>query len=173
MAEFKNVHRNMVRMCDAMRAEDNGCAPCPLDGICAKFITLSEDAIATIERVVTEWAAEHPEPVYPSWEEGWKQLFPNGIDTPCPSEYDAKYGHDCSKLSCLNCKRRPIPAEVAEKLGIKPIAPEKPAPEHDGCEGCKWCSKTEKDEPCVNCIGTLYRGVDEKPDLWEAADNGQ
>lgn len=170
MAEFKDVHRNMVRMCDAMRAEDNGCAPCPLDGICAKFITLSEDAIATIERVVTQWAAEHPEPVYPSWEEGWKQLFPNGIDTPCPSEYDAKYGHDCLKLSCLNCKRRSIPAEVAEKLGIKPIAPEKPAPEHDGCEGCKWCSKTEKDEPCVNCRGTSYRGVDEKPDLWEAAE---
>lgn len=173
MAEFKNVHRNMVRMCDAMRAEDNGCAPCPLDGICAKFITLSEDAIATIERVVTEWATKHPEPVYPSWEEGWKQLFPNGIDTPCPSEYDAKYGHDCLKLSCLNCKRRPMPAEVAEKLGIKPVAPEKPVPEHDGCEGCKWCSKTEKEEPCVNCIGTLYGGVDEKPDLWEAAENGQ
>lgn len=121
MAEFKDVHRNMVRMCDAMRAEDNGCAPCPLDGICAKFITLSEDAIATIERVVTKCAAEHPEPVYPSWEEGWKQLFPNGIDTPCPSEYDAKYGHDCVKLSCLNCKRRSMPAEVAEKLGIKPV----------------------------------------------------
>ena len=173
MAEFKNVHRNMVRMCDAMRAEDNGCAPCPLDGICAKFITLSEDAIATIERVVTEWATKHPEPVYPSWDEGWKQLFPNGIDTPCPSVYDAKYGHDCLKLSCLNCKRRPMPAEVAEKLGIKPVAPEKPVPEHDGCEGCKWCSKTEKEEPCVNCIGTLYGGVDEKPDLWEAAENGQ
>ena len=26
-----------------------------------------------------------------------------------------------------------MPAEVAEKLGVKPIAPEKPAPEHDGC----------------------------------------
>ena len=62
-----------------------------------------------------------------------------------------------------------MPAEVAEKLGVKPIAPEKPAPEHDGCEGCKWCSKTEKDEPCVNCRGTLIGG-DEKPDLWEAAD---
>ena len=172
MAEFKNVHRNMVRMCDAMRAEDNGCAPCPLDGICAKFITLSEDAIATIERVVTEWATKHPEPVYPSWDEGWKQLFPNGIDTPCPSEYDAKYGHDCLKLSCLNCKRRPMPAEVAEKLGIKPVAPEKPVPEHDGCRGCKWYDKKEWDEPCASCRGTLI-GSGEKPDLWEVAENGQ
>lgn len=167
MAEFKNVHRNMVRMCDAMRAEDNGCAPCPLDGICAKFITLSEDAIATIERVVTEWAAEHPEPVYPSWEEGWRQLFPEAKRTPCPDNLGLK---NCTHVVCTVCKSRPMPAEVAEKLGIKPIAPEKPAPEHDGCEGCKWCSKTEKDEPCVNCIGTLYRGVDEKPDLWEAAE---
>ena len=120
MAEFKDVHRNMVRMCEAMRAEDNGCAPCPLDGICAKFITLSEDAIATIERVVTQWAAEHPEPVYPSWEDAWKQIFPNGIDVPCPSEYDAKYGIDCFKFSCKSCKKRPIPAEIAGKLGIRP-----------------------------------------------------
>lgn len=173
MAEFKNVHRNMVRMCDAIRAEDNGCAPCPLDGICAKFITLSEDAIATIERVVTQWAAEHPEPVYPSWEEGWKQLFPEAeISILCPKVFGDKYSCDwCHDVNdCDVCLKRPIPAEVAEKLGIKPIAPEKPVPEHDGCEGCKWCSKTEKDEPCVNCRGTLYGGVDEKPDLWEAAE---
>ena len=167
MAEFKNVHRNMVRMCDAMRAEDNGCAPCPLDGICAKFITLSEDAIATIERVVTEWATKHPEPVYPSWDEGWKQLFPNGIDTPCPSEYDAKYGHDCLKLSCLNCKRRSIPAEVAEKLGIKPIAPEKP-PKHE-CDTCKFERRKGTDEPCVKCKHCIYceESVLTAPDLWE------
>ena len=167
MAEFKNVHRNMVRMCDAMRAEDNGCAPCPLDGICAKFITLSEDAIATIERVVTEWATKHPEPVYPSWEEGWKQLFPNGIDTPCPSVYDAKYGHDCLKLSCLNCKRRSIPAEVAEKLGIKPIAPEKP-PKHE-CDTCKFERRKGTDEPCVKCKHCIYceESVLTAPDLWE------
>ena len=190
MAEFKNVHRNMVRMCDAMRAEDNGCAPCPLDGICAKFITLSEDAIATIERVVTEWATKHPEPVYPSWEEGWKQLFPEADirHILCPEVFGDKYRCDwcyddndnCDEclnydecLNCDECLKRPMPAEVAEKLGIKPIAPEKPVPEHDGCEGCKWCSKTVNDEPCVNCRGTLYGGVDEKPDLWEAAENGQ
>ena len=167
MAEFKNVHRNMVRMCDAMRTEDNGCAPCPLDGICAKFITLSEDAIATIERVVTEWATKHPEPVYPSWDEGWKQLFPNGIDTPCPSVYDAKYGHDCLKLSCLNCKRRSIPAEVAEKLGIKPIAPEKP-PKHE-CDTCKFERRKGTDEPCVKCKHCIYceESVLTAPDLWE------
>lgn len=170
MAEFKDVHRNMVRMCDAMRAEDNGCAPCPLDGICAKFITLSEDAIATIERVVTQWAAERPEPVYPSWEEGWKQLFPNGIDTPCPSEYDAKYGHDCLKLSCLNCKRRSIPAEVAEKLEIKPIAPEKP-PKHD-CDTCKFERRKGTDEPCVKCKHCIdcEESITTAPDLWEAAE---
>lgn len=178
MAEFKNVHRNMVRMCDAMRAEDNGCAPCPLDGICAKFITLSEDAIATIERVVTEWAAEHPEPVYPSWEEGWKQLFPEADirHTLCPEVFGDKYKCDWCQgssyddnYSCDMCLERPMPAEVAEKLGIKPIAPEKPVPEHDGCGGCKWYDKKERDEPCASCRGTLI-GSGEKPDLWEAAE---
>ncbi len=170
MAEFKDVHRNMVRMCDAMRAEDNGCAPCPLDGICAKFITLSEDAIAMIERVVTQWAAEHPEPVYPSWEEGWRQLFPDSKFAPCPDCFGLKYRVDecVSGLTCTACKSRPIPAEVAEKLGIKPIAPEKPVPEHDGCDGCKWIKREETDEPCVRCKGTMY-GDSKKPDLWEAA----
>lgn len=180
MAEFKNVHRNMVRMCDAMRAEDNGCAPCPLDGICAKFITLSEDAIATIERVVTQWAAEHPEPVYPSWEEGWKQLFPDADirHTLCPEVFGDKYKcdwcHDDNddNDNCDECLERPMPAEVAEKLGIKPIAPEKPVPQHDGCRGCKWYDKKEWDEPCASCRGTLI-GSGEKPDLWEVAENGQ
>ena len=117
-----------------------------------------------------DWAAEHPEPVYPNWEEGWRQIFPDAKYTPCPGNFGIKYiVPDCAYRVCTDCKSSPMPAEVAEKLGIKPIAPEKPAPEHDGCEGCKWCSKTENDEPCVNCRGTSYRGGDEKPDLWEAA----
>lgn len=173
MSEFTEIMRQARRMCETFC---DACSKCPIGNAKALecgITATSEMDCKEVERRVMQWAAEHPEPVYPSWEEGWKQLFPNGIDTPCPSEYDAKYGHDCLKLSCLNCKRRPMPAEVAEKLGIKPVAPEKPVPEHDGCEGCKWCSKTEKEEPCVNCIGTLYGGVDEKPDLWEAAENGQ
>lgn len=73
-----------------------------------------------IEKYVMDWAKENPEIVYPSWEDAWKQIFPNGIDVPYPSEYDKKYGIDCFKFSCKNCKKRPIPAEIAGKLGIRP-----------------------------------------------------
>lgn len=175
MSEFKIVHRNMVRMCDAMRAEDNGCTPCPLDGICAKFITLSEDAITTIERVVTQWAAEHPEPVYPSWKEGWKQLFPEADirHTLCPEVFGDKYRcdwcHDDNddNDNCDECLERPMPAEVAEKLGIKPVAPEKP-PKHD-CDTCKFERRKGTDEPCVKCKHCVdcEESIITAPDLWE------
>lgn len=171
MAEFKDVHRNMVRMCDAMRAEDNGCAPCPLDGICAKFITLSEDAIAMIERVVTQWAAEHPEPVYPNWEEGWRQLFPESTGTPCPADYGKKYRNTCCLNSlCVNCRQRPMPAEVAEKLGIKPTITQEHAIKHN-CDNCKYARRKSTDEPCVRCKQCIdcEESVLTAPDLWEAA----
>ena len=95
---------------------------CPLDNgkECRILPNHDGEDYNDLERIIMDLAAEHPEPVYPSWEEAWKQLFPNGIDTPCPSEYGKKYGHDCINISCRNCKQRPIPAEIAEKLGIRP-----------------------------------------------------
>ena len=173
MAEFTDVMRQARRMCETFC--DANCSKCPIGNAKALecgITPTSEMDCKEVERRVMQWAAEHPEPVYPSWKEGWKQLFPEADirHTLCPEVFGDKYKcdwrHDDIDI-CDECLKRPMPAEVAEKLGIKPIAPEKPAPEHDGCEGCKWCSKTEKEEPCVNCIGTLYGGVDEKPDLWE------
>lgn len=175
MAEFTEVMRQARRMCEAFR--DGHCSECPIGNAtvleCGITVT-SEMDCEEVERRVMQWAQEHPEPVYPTWEEGWKQLFPNGIDTPCPLEYGKKYGRDCINLSCRSCKQRPIPAEVAEKLGIKPIteplpimqgdfcassaeeAREKPGlvPEHDGCEGCRYFDLEEDDEPCAHCKGT-------------------
>lgn len=170
MAEFTEVMRQAKRMC-AANGGMCGARNCPLDNgeTCRLLPDYDGEDYNELERIIIDWARKHPEPVYPSWEEGWRQLFPDAKYTPCPNSFGNKYMvRDCKYLICTDCKSSPMPAEVAEKLGVKPIAPEKPAPEHDGCEGCKWCSKTEKDEPCVNCIGTLYRGVDEKPDLWEA-----
>lgn len=45
-------------------------------------------------------------------------------------------------------------AEIAEKLGIKPITEKRPVPEHDGCDGCKYEKLEEADEPCAHCKGT-------------------
>lgn len=168
MSEFTEIMRQAKRLC---AAHDSMCSMrnCPLGGgeVCRLAPDLDGEDNNELERIIMDWAAEHPEPVYPSWEEGWRKLFPDAKYAPCPEWYDPKYNVlDCGFASCAECKSCPMPAEVAEKLGIKPIAPEKPAPEHDGCDGCKWYDKKENDEPCVNCRGTLIGG-DEKPDLWE------
>lgn len=122
MAEFTEIMHQARRLCAAhggMCITNN----CPLDNgeTCRINVDHDGEDYNELKRIIMDWAAEHPEPVYPNWEEGWKQIFPNGIDTPCPSEYGKKYGRDCINLSCRSCKQRPMPAEVAEKLGIKPI----------------------------------------------------
>lgn len=173
MAEFVKTMEEARRLC----AAQENCEKCPIGNAKALecgITPTSEMDCKEVERRVMQWAAEHPEPVYPSWEEGWRQLFPEADirHTLCPEVFGDKYRcdwcHDDNdyNANCDECLERPMPAEVAEKLGIKPVAPEKPAPEHDGCVGCKWYDKKETDEPCASCRGTLI-GSGEKPDLWE------
>lgn len=172
MAEFTEVMRQAKRLC---AAHGSMCSMrnCPLDSgeACRLLPDHDGEDFSELERIIMDWAAEHPEPVYPSWEEGWRQLFPETCHVPCPDNFGPEYRvPECIRSApCTACKSRPMPADVAEKLGIKPIAPEKPAPEHDGCDGCKWYDKKETDEPCKNCKGTMIGGDREKPDLWEAA----
>lgn len=172
MAQFIETMRQARRLCAAHGGMCNA-NNCPLNNeeadVCCLLPDHAGEDYGDVERIIMDWAKEHPELVYPSWEEGWKQLFPDAICTPCPDYFGPEYGvPECTYLKCTACKSRPIPAEIAEKLGIKPIAPKKPAMEHDGCGGCKWYDKKERDEPCASCRGTLIGGG-EKPDLWEAA----
>lgn len=128
MAEFTVVMRQAKRMCDAHSA----CGMCPLgnstsacDGNKRLGCIASKCEAPAIERIVMDWAANNPEPVYPSWNKGWRLIFPNGSQqAPCPADFDVRYKPDggCSLCaSCDVCKERPIPAEIAEKLGIEPI----------------------------------------------------
>lgn len=172
MAEFTEVMRQAERLCAAYGGKCS-MRNCPLDDENACCILPDQDCkdYNELERIIMDWAAEHPEPVYPSWEAAWRQLFPDADikRTFCPEIFGDRYKCDwCydDNDSCDECLERPMPAEIAEKLGIKPIAPETPAPEHDGCEGCKWIKREGTDEPCVRCKGTMY-GDSKKPDLWE------
>lgn len=76
------------------------------------------EALAAIEK----WARENPE-VYPSWVDGWRAVFPNSAGVPCPMTFDTRYVCEASgsSSSCDKCKAHPIPADIAEKLGIKPV----------------------------------------------------
>lgn len=128
--EFCEVMKQAHRMC--MTYLVDCCRHCPLlqDENCTMdaFSEKSFDtqAVQKLENVIMDWAKEHPEPVYPSWDEGWKQIFPDALCTPCPANYGKKYKNTscASVVSCERCRERPIPAEIAEKLGIKQIVKE-------------------------------------------------
>ena len=129
MAEFQEVVRQAERMCRSFGADCDRCklhcldeeALCVFGGTPEAWRT---NKVTDAERIVMDWAAENPEPRYPSWHEAWKQLFPDGQGSPCPVAYDVRYEWEKCGADCKSCKDRPIPADIAEKLGIKPIGGE-------------------------------------------------
>lgn len=127
--EFVETMQQAHRMC--MTYLGDCCRHCPLlqDENCTMdaFSEKSFDtqAVQKLENVIMDWAKQNPKPVYPSWEEGWKQIFPDALYTPCPANYGKKYKNtSCASVSCERCRERPIPAEIAKKLGIKQIVKE-------------------------------------------------
>lgn len=155
MSEFTDVMEQARRMCEAHGGMCNH-RNCLLDNGEACRLAADQDGedYNELECIIMDWAKEHPESVYPTWADGWKQLFPAAEYVPCPDEYfgvDDRCGH---YDSCNQCKASPMPAEIAKKLGIKPITPDKPVPEHDGCKECRYDNLEENDEPCASCKGT-------------------
>ena len=102
--------RQFSRMCKA----NAGCINCPLHQMdsCADECSIGAFVLNTadIERKVMSWAAEHPEPVYPTWCE-W--LVDAGLIVKSGDAYAFLFGN----------AMKPIPAEIAEKLGIQPKEP--------------------------------------------------
>lgn len=117
MAEFQNIIRQLNRLCEVNRATNNCANTCPLALLHKKYLDApsckDELFVHTkeVEQVVTEWAKENPEPVYPSWGE-W--LVEQGMAIA-----------EKAKPSGINYKtttmvKRRIPADIAQKLGIEP-----------------------------------------------------
>ena len=173
MAE--TLHEMAVRM---VKAEDchsksgDGCDKCPAgklrsaNGVClVRRIAKVDNCEEQIDGL-REWAAEHPEPIYPTWIEWQHSMFPDAYWKMNPCQFGNRDRFNCERKSCKECMGQQIPADIAEKLGIKPITTEKAVPAHDGCEGCRWMDKDEDEEPCKNCCGVMGRGGS-APDLWE------
>lgn len=129
MAEFQEVMKQRKRMCEIF-----DCADCPLsrynNGTCVLCKEFIRDNPAEAEAVIMRWAAKHPEPVYPSWEDAWKQLFPDSwvVKNGTPKAPCLKYflpNYECHNWkypqNCSDCLKQPTPADVAKKLDIKPI----------------------------------------------------
>ena len=115
MAEFQEVMRQRARMCKAFDAQ---CHYCELEGVGCDVSVLED--LDRVERTIMDWAAEHPEPRYPTWEEWYKSNFPNVKHPVCP-DFFSKDICDLYK-SCDVCRAQPMPADIAQKLGIKPVA---------------------------------------------------
>ena len=116
MAEFLEVIRQKHRMC-----EDKDCHVCPLYGVefCARYDIDPKNA-EQAETIIMQWASEHPEPQYPTWEEWEKENFPLSDNMLCIGHFKKCPGNRGVAIRCKICRQQPIPAEIAEKLGVRP-----------------------------------------------------
>lgn len=126
MTEFSVIIKHAKRMCSKFYRE--GCHLCPLsDNKCKCRLGYIlrmpyESQVIEVEHDIAEWAQENPEPKYPSYHEAWKQLFPHSEHAPCPLTFGGRCKPErCGTSFCQQCMNRPMHADVAEKLGIKPI----------------------------------------------------
>ena len=122
MAEFTDVMRQAKRMCESF--SDGHCSECPIGNAkvleCGITVT-SEMDCKEVERRVMQWAAKHPEPVYPTWDEWQKSVFPDAAIDITPCAFGSRDRLNCFlEKTCSTCKEQQIPADIAEKLGIKP-----------------------------------------------------
>lgn len=115
MAEFQEVMKQVKRMCKEFGNDCAGCglasSHCPLGPIPENWDGVD---LANVERIVMDWVAKNPEPRYPTWN-AW--LVSMGLA-------DVYGGANTYRLEINPGGFEPIPADIAEKLGIKPIGGE-------------------------------------------------
>ena len=122
MSEFTEVMRQAKRMCKAF--DDGHCSECPIGDAnaleCGITVTSDMDC-KEVERRVMQWAAEHPEPSYHIWDEWQNSVFPDAEKDITPCTFGSRDLLNCFlDKTCSTCKEQQIPADIAEKLGIKP-----------------------------------------------------
>ena len=134
MAEFQEVMRQYMRLCKSLGSDEDAkkCKSCPIScknnptGIPCDDVLWLEPQIS--EEIIMKWAAEHPEPKYPTWVDWWNENFGGEgrrMLRPCsfvpPRELGCNIGHDGCMQAPYKCWHTRIPAHIAEKLGIEPI----------------------------------------------------
>lgn len=117
MAEFKEVVAQYERMCKHYTLTV-GCDYCPLHGkgcVDGRMPVYPLDKLEEYEKVVMDWAAKNPEPVYPTWAEWLHNIGVTISDQPFSAPNISVY------VFQVNSKMfDPIPTNIAEKLGIQP-----------------------------------------------------
>lgn len=134
MAEFQEVMKQYNRMCETIRKNIKNEAPCHVcmvsafqnqsNATCTELMRKDPERF---EKIVADWAEKNPEPRYPTWNEVWEQLFPDSHYAACPGyflHFDRVEQYCGIPHKCAICRAQPIPADIAEKLSIKPIGGE-------------------------------------------------
>ena len=113
MADFVQTMKDWRRMCKTFTTDDDEscCEGCPImaleideHGCDAIFSEWADKADwEKVEDVIETWAAEHPEPVYPAWRDWLRSQYPMS-----------------GPYTMTDILESPIPADIAEKLGIEP-----------------------------------------------------
>ncbi len=118
MAEFTEVCRQALRM-NAELARARGGKPDYMVLYISKDGTVKLEGggdtgtAEGIERFIMDWAAKHPEPVYPNWV---NVLYRLGVLSDVTGDDGRIHISELTERAY-----RPIPADIAAKLGIKPI----------------------------------------------------
>ena len=119
MADFVQTMKDWRRMCKVYTVFKHECEGCPLENIAehacgAIFEPEFADVVnwQKLEGFVGKWATEHPELVYPTWGDWLAEI---GLIS---WQNNGDVVNSVMVPTFKMCKH--IPADIAEKMGIKP-----------------------------------------------------
>lgn len=123
MAEFVEIMKQAGRICRSVSCDNCIFPRNSYDETCIweDAPRLTDEAIAEIEAKTMKWAAENPEVRYPTWREWSDKQFPDADESMKTCAFISKERANCAaQKTCSDCRNQTIPADIAEKLGIKP-----------------------------------------------------
>lgn len=118
MTNFLQTMKDWRRMCkyysdESMKDRQHSCVDmCPLghNTACGVIEDALDSDIEVMAKEIAKWAAEHPEPMYPTW---WNYMRMIGV---IPDELGDKTLGEVTVYSLMNTR---IQSDIAEKLGIE------------------------------------------------------
>lgn len=122
MAEFVEVMGIKKRMCKYYEDRSGGCGGCPLDN--TNFCALSDESLSErdfkeAETIMLNWNKKHPV-IFPTWIEWLKSIGVIPYLAGCVVKRDDDDNFLSGHVNVNEIAIKPIPKDIAEKLGIQP-----------------------------------------------------
>ena len=120
MAGFVQVMKEWQRMCEAMKH----CDECPMSGTTCWYGGRPDDSKSDFdyyEQQIMKWVEENPEPIYQTWREYLQEQGVLDVEyISAASSTTSTSKSYVQTVKTLAPFYRPIPADIAEKLGLQP-----------------------------------------------------